>query len=214
MTTDSGPGWSEIRPALVELFTELAQSPRGSQAPEWNAEWQDQSRKMAPNSGPLHGVTLTMRITTIVGLGEDDNRYEESGQDLQETIYGLRKVTLNLQCESSQPSDNQWALSVLERIRTRMSRGRVVDRLHDLNVGVIEILAGRDVSGKARQHTLSRASMDMLLTLVASDEDPVTTGVITSVVIEGTLTNADQAVDEDGDVHEAPYTFTTTITSP
>lgn len=197
MTTDSGPSWSVIRPGLVELFTELAQNPRGVQAPAWKAEWQDGQRKAAPVSGPIHGVTLTLRITTVVGVGRgDDVRYENAGQDLQENIYGLRKVTLNLQCESSQPSDNQWALSVLERIRTRMSRGRVRERLIDLNVGVIDILTARDISSKARQHTLSRASMDLLLALVASDEDPVTTGVITSVWITPEL--KDVVDDEDG----------------
>jgi hypothetical protein len=211
----SGPCWSEIRPALIELFTELAQSPRGVQAPEWNAEWQDGQRKAAPVTGPLVGVTLTMRITTVAGIGGgDESRFEEAADALQETLFGLRKVTLNLQCEASQISDAQWALSVLERIRTRMSRTRVIDRLLDMNVGVIEMLAARDISSRARQHTLSRASLDILLTLVASDEDPVTTGVIASVVIEGTVKDADQILDEHGQVQPAPYTFTTTITSP
>ncbi|HYQ47158.1 MAG TPA: hypothetical protein VER11_34545 [Polyangiaceae bacterium] len=206
---DSGPCWSEIRPGLIELFTELAQNPRGIQAPEWKAEWQDGPRKAATNSGLLHGVTLTLRITTIVGVGSGDEiRYEEAGQDLQETIYGLRKVTLNLQCESSQPSDAQWPMSILERIRTRMSRGRVTDRLLDLNVGVIDILAARDISSKARAHTLSRANMDVLLTMVASDRDPVVTGVLAKVEITSLLE------DTDGAVMPQPPNFTTTVTTP
>jgi len=213
---DSGPYWSEIRPGLIELFTELAQNPRGIQAPEWKAEWQDSPRKAAPNSGPLHGVTLTLRITTIVGVGAGDEiRYEEAGQDLQETIYGLRKVTLSLLCESSQPSDAQWPMSILERIRTRMSRGRVIDRLTELNVGVVDILPARDISSKARQHTQSRANMDMLLTLVASDEDPVTTGVIAEVWIT-TVELKDVADDEDGNpvLLTSPPDVPTIITSP
>lgn len=206
----SGPCWSEINPGLVELFTDLAQSPSGVQTPGWQAEWQDRARKGAPVSGPLHGVTLTMRITSVEGLGGgDDVRHEDAGAgQLQESIYGLRRVTLNLQCESSQPSDNQWALSVLERIRTRMSRQRVVDRLLSLNVGVIDILAARDISSRVRQHTLSRASMDMLLTLVASDEDPVTIGWIRSVEITSELQ------DTDGDVMPQPPNYIDTITTP
>lgn len=216
MTGDSGPCWSEIRPGLVELFTELAQSPKGYQAPQWKAEWRDSGdRKATPVTGPIKGVTLTLRITTIAGVGDDDARLEDAGDDLQESIYGLRKVTLNLQCEAAHIDDSQWALSLLERIRTRMSRTRVVERLLDLNVGVIEILPARDVSAKSRQHTLSKANMDLLLTMVASDSDPVTTGVITEVWIT-TVELKDVADDEDGNpvLLTSPPDVPTIITSP
>jgi hypothetical protein len=203
----SGPNWSEVRPGLIELFTELAQAPNGDQ-PNWLAEWRDGQRKAAPNAGPLKGVTLTMRITTVAGVGRDEIRYEESGKDLQETLFGLRKVTLNLECESSQVDDSQWALSVLERIRARMWRGRVIDRLLELNVGVIDVLAARDISGRARQHTLSRAAMDLLLNMVSSDADPVVVGVITSVVITPDLK------DVSGVAVIAPPDDPLTITSP
>lgn len=209
MSSDSGPCWSEIRPGLVELFTELAQNPNGVQAPKWSAEWQDTGdRKAAPVTGPLRGVTLTMRITTVAGIGRDEIRYEAAGQDLQETIYGLRRVTLNLQCEAAHIDDSQWAVSVLERIRTRMARRRVFRRLCELNVGVIEILPARDISSRSRQHTLSRGSMDLLLTMVASDRDPVITGVITTVIITSKLQ------DVDGQLLPTPPNYTDTITTP
>jgi len=207
--SDSGPNWSDIRPGLVELFTELAQNPAGVQAPNWNAAWQDAGdQKAAPVTGPLRGIKLSMRITTVAGIGRDEIRYEAAGQDLQETIYGLRRVTLNLQCEATHISDNQWALSVLERIRTRMARRRVFRRLCDLNVGVIEILPARDISSRSRQHTLSRSSMDLLLTMVANDRDPVVTGVIATVVITSKLQ------DVDGQLLPTPPNYTDTITTP
>jgi hypothetical protein len=207
--SDSGPNWSDIRPGLVELFTELAQNPAGAQAPRWSAEWNDSGdRKASPVTGPLRGITLTLRITTVAGVGRDEIRYEDAGQDLQETIYGLRRVTLNLQCEATHIDDSQWALSVLERIRTRMARRRVFRALCALNVGVIEILPARDVSAKSRQHTLSQASMDLLLTMVASDRDPVVTGVIASVVITSKLE------DVDGQLLPTPPNYTDTITTP
>lgn len=211
MIGDSGPCWSEIRPGLIALFTELAQSPKGYQAPQWKAEWRDSGdRKATPVTGTIRGITLTLRITTIAGIGQSDEvRYETSGQDLQESIYGLRKVTLNLQCEATHIDDSQWALSVLERIRTRMARTRVVETLADLNIGVIEILPARDISAKSRQHTLSKANMDLQLTMVASDSDPVTTGVITEVWITTV-----ELKDVDGTLITAPPDVPTIITSP
>lgn len=206
----SGPCWSEIRPGLVALFTELAQNPVGLQAPEWSAEWQDGPRKAAPVTGPLKGVTLTMRITTIAAFGSgDESRYEATDNgELQETIYGLRRVTLNLQCETTHIDDSQWAMAVLERIRTRMSRRRVFSQLTALNVGLIDILPARDVSVKSRQHTLSKASMDVILTLVASDQDPVTTGVIEKVEIQSLIH------DTDGELLPVPPNYTENITTP
>lgn len=209
MESDSGPCWSEIRPGLVALFTELAQSPRGIQAPEWNAEWQDGPRKAVPVSGPLRGVTLTMRITTIAGIGWDETRYESAPDgNLQEIIYGLRKVTLNLQTEATHVDDNQWALSILERINTRLSRSRSFDALIALNIGLTDILPARDISSRSRQHTLSRGSMDLILCMVASDRDPIPTGVLAKVEITSLIE------DTDGVVMPQPPNFTTNITTP
>lgn len=206
----SGPNWSEVRPGLVAILTELAQSPQGVQPQGWAAEWRDGQRKATPNSGLLKGVTLTMRITSCIGIGDDDNRFEQAtaDSDLQENIYGLRRVTLNLQCEATEISDSQWAMSVLERIRTRLRRQRIIDALLDLNVGIVRILATTDISAKRQQHTLSRANLDVILTLVSCDADPVTTGWISSVVITNELH------DVDGTVLPPPPDTTTTITTP
>lgn len=207
----SGPNWTEVRPGLVEIFTALAQAPSGTQPLGWLAEWRDMQRKATPNSGPLKGVTLTMKITAVVGIGSDDDvRYEQATptSDLQETIYGLRRVTLRLETNASEVSDAQWALSILERIRTRLRRRRIVRELLQLNVGIISILAATDISSKSTQHTQSRAVMDLLLTMVASDRDPIPTGWIAGVTITSKLE------DVDGQLLPTPPNSTDTITLP
>jgi len=117
-------------------------------------------------------------------------------------------VTLRLEVNSSEVDDSQWALSILERIRTRLRRRRVIRSLLDLNVGIISILAAIDISAKASQRVQSRAVMDLLLTMVSSDEDPVTVGWIAGVEITSKLQ------DVDGQLLPTPPNYTDTITTP
>lgn len=192
----SGPCWSTVNPGLVALFTELAMPASGLQSPAWAAAWRDRPQKAAPVTGPLKGVTLTLRIASVVGIGDDDRRMVEVPTsdpptifdgELQETIYGLRRVTLNLQCRSNESTDAQWAMSVLERIRTRIRRTRSIDALLALNVGFVRAMQALDISAKQDQHTQSRASMDLILTMVASDEDPIPTGWIQTLDISSRI---------------------------
>jgi hypothetical protein len=194
----SGPSWSTVSPGLISIFTALAlPDPAVPQVPAWLAEWRDRARKATPTSGPLKGVTLTLKITSVIGIGDDDRRLIDVPTDavpatafngeLQETIYGLRRVTLNLQANMSEVSDGSWAVGLLESIRTRLRRQRVIDQLLALNVGIIRILAAQDLSFRQTQHTQSRASMDVLLTMVASDTDPVPTGWIQTLDISSRI---------------------------
>jgi hypothetical protein len=196
----SGPTWTTISPGLIQIFTELAlPDPANPQAPAWLAEWRDRARKAAPTGGPLKGLTLTLKITSVIGIGDDDRRFTYVApavppalptpwdDSLQEDIYGLRRVTLNLQANMSEVSDGSWAVGLLESIRTRLRRQRIIDALLALNVGIIRSLAAQDISSRAQQHTQSRASMDLLLTMVASDSDPVPTGWIQKLDISSLI---------------------------
>lgn len=217
----SGPDWSTVAPGLVSIFSALAlPDPTVPQVPAWVVEWRDRSRKATPTGGPLKGVTLTLKITSVIGIGDDDRRVEYIApavppdlptpydDELQETIYGLRRVTLNLQANMSEVSDGSWAVGLLESIRTRLRRRSVIDALLDLNVGIVRILAAQDISTRAQQHMQSRASMDVLLTMVASDMDPVPTGWVQSVEITSLLE------DVDGTTLPVPPNYTNEIISP
>jgi len=208
----SGIPWRDVNPWLVRILSALAlPSSSDPQGPKWAAEWKDRPLAATPDRGPMKGVTLTMKITTVIGIGSDDDvRYEQDSptSGLRETSYGLRRVTLRLEVNSSEVDDSQWALSILERIRTRLRRRRVIRSLLDLNVGIISILAAIDISAKASQRVQSRAVMDLLLTMVSSDEDPVTVGWIAGVEITSKLQ------DVDGQLLPTPPNYTDTITTP
>lgn len=207
----SGPTWTEARPGLVSLFTDLARSDEGSVQPgNWRPEWQDEPVTATAVDGQLKGVKLYLKITSCVGIGTDDTRYTQATptSDLQETIFGLRRVTLRLETHVSRTSDSQWALSILEQIRTRLARRKVIATLNALNIGIISIGATNDISAKKDQHVQSRAVMDLTLTMVATDSDPIPTGWIQSVVI------VSQIQDTSGVLLPTPPNYTQTITTP
>ena len=207
----SGPSWTDVNPELVRIFGELALRDEGSRQPgNWKPEWRDRAVVATAVSGQLKGVKLYLKVTSCIGIGTDEIRYEQETPTsyLQETIYGLRRVTLRLECHSGEASDEQWPLSILERIRSRLRRRRTIGALLALNVGIISIGAANDISSRKDQHIQSRAVMDLLLTMVSDDRDPVPTGWIASVVITSHLE------DVDGIELPIPPNYTDTITVP
>lgn len=174
----SGPDWSTVNPQLVSIFGALASPDEGTvPGQNWTPEWKDRKVTAAPSSGILKGVKLYLKITSVIGIGDDDRRMVDNGSGvLQETLYGLRRVTLNLQTTCLEVSDASWAISILERIRTRLRRRRIIDQLLALNVGIVRIMQAIDLSKSQDQKVQSRASMDVILTMTSSDSDPVPTG--------------------------------------
>jgi hypothetical protein len=217
----SGPTWTDIRPGLVELFGALALRDEESLQPGcWKPEWRDEPVTATAVTGQLKGVKLYLKITSCVMIGSDEIRWEQAEATpqnpypvLQETVYGLRRVTLRVEAQCNQVNDNQWALSILERINTRLSRTRSYNALIALNVGIIDIGAATDISAKKDQHVQSRAFMDLKLTIVSTDRDPIPTGWVQSVEITGTIADADFTV-VDGETVPVPLTIVTQVTTP
>lgn len=174
----SGPAWSTVNPGLISIFGALASPDEGTVVGQnWSAEWKDRKVTAVATSGILKGVKLYLKITSVVGIGDDDRRLVDAGSGvLQETIYGLRRVTLNLQTTCTEVSDASWALSILERIRSRMRRRSVIDAMLALDIGQVRTLQVIDLSKTQDQKVQSRASMDVILTMLSSDQDPVPTG--------------------------------------
>lgn len=174
----SGPGWATVNPGLVQIFTALAYADEGTvPALSWKGEWKDRAVTATPVTGTMKGVKLYLKTTSVVGIGDDDRRLVDVGGGvLQENIYGLRRVTLNLQTTCTEVSDASWALSILERIRSRLRRRRVIDSLLALDVGIVRIMQAIDLSKTQDQKVQSRASMDVILTVLSSDQDPIPTG--------------------------------------
>lgn len=193
-------GWSSINPALIELFSAIAlPNESAPPTPAWLTEWKDR---------PLTVMHTTVRaklyltITSCIGLGEDEQRFElvptdATGDDepfagqLRETITGQRKFTLNLRCDAMQNTDAGFAFAMLERVRTRIRRGASIAALDAVEVALIRAEAARNISSKRDQHILSQATMDLIFGTVASDDNPVPVGWIETIVFSTKIQNVD-----------------------
>lgn len=188
-------GWSTVNPVLIQLFTALAQPNETVPIPKWAAEWQDRPAKATNTS---FQQALYLRVTTVVAIAEDDRRLEYITdpadpffEQIKETIYGLRRVTLNVRCDVSENKDGVSATATLERIRTRLSRRRSIDTLLGVNVGIVSAETIRDISKTSELRMRSIGSMDLILTMVASDTDPVPTGWVQTIILQSDLHDTD-----------------------
>lgn len=204
-------GWTTINPVLISLFTALAQPNEAVPVTNWSAEWQDRATK-ATNT--TFRQMLYLRVTSVVAIAEDDRRLEYITdpadpfyQQLKETIFGLRRVTLNVRCDVADNSDGVSATATLERIRTRLSRRRSIDTLLGVNVGIVGAETVRDISKTSDLRVRSIGSMDVVLTMTANDTDPVPTGWVETVIIQSGIQ------DTSGTTLPTPPNFVVTVTS-
>lgn len=181
--------WSQICPVLIDVFTRCALQPGEAERAmsldkPWSAAWEER----ADNNGfvdPEIGHTLSVKITSCVGVGNDELRYQfdEDDDDLYEEVVGQRRFVVNVQSESEEQSDDLWALAVLERIRTRIQRTSSTTRLSAVDVALVEVGPSRDITGTADKRRVSRASMDVTFLASVSEMDPEPVGWIEHVLL-------------------------------
>jgi hypothetical protein len=189
-------GWTSINPVLLDVFREAAlDATRPSQ--NFKAEWRDQP---ATFIDPSQRLALRLRITSVVGIGQDDTRIgEDDDGNVIETQTGQRKFTLQVQAIAPEQTDQGWALNAIERVRTRIRSRRTVDRLLELDVDVIGCGTALPVPFKDGGRVFSSGTMDVFFGCTASEDDAVPVGWIQYLVIsshvkdiDGTLLGAGQ----------------------
>ena len=117
-------GWaSDIAPTLIDVITTTGRdTERGHRL--FSAEW-----LTAASGGKAvndeQKLAFRLKVTTVVGIGEDETRYEElpSGE-LEATQTGQRKFNLQIQAITTERTDEIWSMLALERVRTRLRRPR------------------------------------------------------------------------------------------
>lgn len=204
----SGPTWTDVNPALISIFGAIASPDEGTvPGQNWSAEWRDRKVTAVATSGIFKGVKLYLKITSVAGVGDDDRRLDFTS-GIQETVYGLRRVTLNLQVTTQDSSDVSWGLAILERVRSRMRRRSVIDQLLALNIAIARIGTTTDISRKQDAHIQSRGNLDIVLTMVSSDADPVPTGWIAILEFSSAIQ------DVDGTTLPVPPNVTNVVITP
>jgi hypothetical protein len=181
-------GWTDINPVFLEVFTECALD-RTRIAQGFTAAWADRSASFIQ---PEQKLSLQLRVTRVAGLGEDETRSEESTVDGTTTVTegqtGQRKVTLQAQAIVPEHTDEQWAMATMERVRMRLRKPSIIERLLDLEVSLIEIRDAIAVNGvKDRGRLLSVATMEIVFGAVANEDDPIAAGWIQYLVISSHL---------------------------
>lgn len=171
--------WSEVAPVLVTLFSNLALDESAS--PEFLAQWSEGKREFVH---PDVGKSLTLKVTSVVGIGDDEPRYEnitvtpDEGDPytmLQETLVGHRRFVLQVKVESHEhaPDETRWCWSMIERIRTRLLRTSSQQALQAVNVALIDTGAATDASFTFDKRRWNAAVMDVTLYAAFSDTDTV-----------------------------------------
>jgi hypothetical protein len=180
-------GWTDINPVLIEIFTEAAiDSTRLSEG--FTAEWKE---------GPVgivhtgQSLALQLKVTRVSAIGEDETRRSEATVDgllvVTESQSGQRKFTLQVQAIVPAHTDDQWSMATLERVRMRLRRPRIIDRLLDLDVALIRIDDAVKASIKDRGRVVSVSVMDVVFGAVAHEDDPVPMGWVQYLVISSHL---------------------------
>jgi hypothetical protein len=180
-------GWSDINPVLKEICTECALDATRS-AEGFTAEWKDGPRSFTSTTQKL---SLLMKVTRVASVGEDETRSTTTTvgdvTTVTESQTGQRKVTLQLQAVVPEHTDEQWAMATLERIRMRLRRPRIIERLLDLDVSLIGIGDAIDSPFRDRGRVVSAATMEVFLGAVANEDDPIPSNWIQYLVISSRL---------------------------
>lgn len=180
-------GWAQIKPVLIEVFTEISRDTE-QLAEGFKAEWKEGA---AGFISPAQRFVPRLKITTVVGIGEDETRRELVAGKLVETQCGQRKFTLQVQIICPEHTDEQWAMAATERIRTRLFRPRILDRLLAVDVAVHRVGDAIKANFKERAHVVSAATVDVFMGTVVNDGDPIPVGIIEYVVATGHVKDAD-----------------------
>lgn len=118
---------------------------------------------------------LEFRITSCVGIGEDEWRYTADSDPTQQhlTICGHRAFTLQVKCTSYDATNTHMAPWFLERIYTRMSRPTSLDAMGTLGVAWIDAGPTFDLgqSSSEEERIFSIGVKDFMFTAVVNDAD-------------------------------------------
>jgi hypothetical protein len=181
--------WTDICPVLVQVFTEIAADTE-LPATGFKAEWKEGQRGFTSDNQKL---SLLLKVTSVVGIGTDETRDEyvdPTSTNVADRPYlgrirsvqvGQRKFTLQVQALVPEHTDGQWAMAATERIRTRLLRPRISEKLLTVGVALIEIRPANKVSFKDNGRVVSSATMDIIFATVVNDVDPVPSGWIEAI---------------------------------
>jgi hypothetical protein len=182
-------GWSTIRPALIEILTQISADTTRSRE-KYQAAWKDGPRGFIDTAQRLE---LLLKITSVVNIGEDETRREMIDGVFTETQVGQRKFVLQVQATVPSPEDldSQNAFAATERIRSRIGRPRIIQRLLDAEISLHKCGAALPTPYKDKGRVVDCATVDITFGTVVNDQDPIPAHWIASVVVTSHASDVD-----------------------
>ncbi len=180
--------WDVILPGLSALLGKLT----GLQVFEENSPQKATNAQLK--------AKLTFKVSSCVGLGEDEWRYTQhgAGPDQDLTICGTRQFTLSVICEGYDAKATSAAYWYLERIYTRLSRPASNAALLALGVSWVDAGPFHNLSRPMGEgdRVFSIGQKDLMFTAVVndSDDDPADFPITTIAEVQlysNTLNGAD-----------------------
>lgn len=198
-------GWSKSAPVLVEIITDCTRdTTRPSKT--FEAKWRDGKQSFLSDDQKLG---IRMRVTSCVGLGNDETREIERASGLELTQVGQRKLVLQVQAITTERGDHgSWSMLALERLRTRMCRPRNVAALLEADIAIIDFGPSYKSPFKSDGRMMSASTMDVTLGTVVNDTDPVLADFIAEIVLTTKLE------DEGGNPLPEPLNLVDVVLAP
>ena len=160
-------GWPDIAPVLLEQFT-LAVKDRTLGDAGFSAQWW--TGKVGFISD-LQRFSLDLKMTRLRGIGEDETRteFDEGSETLAVSQTGQRAFTIQASVIYADRSDDFFAMTALDRLRTRLRRRSAIDAM--LAVGVAFASFGDAIKAPFKDggRWLNAAVMDVNLLAVVND---------------------------------------------
>lgn len=169
--------WPQVKPELIALFSALAVPPKGSQP--FQAQWRNRA---LVSTSDVYKADLFLRITSVVGIGNDDTRrrvLRDTGGNVtsvEHSVTGPRRIIMRVEAHSTVDTDSESASNMLERIRTGLRVQSSTEALQSVKLSVTKIGAALDVPYVKNGHSVPRVAMDVTLVGVANYIDTIPGG--------------------------------------
>jgi hypothetical protein len=171
--------WNSAGELLKSTIKSIALEPSD---PLYAADFQPVFRDQAhENVHPGVQLELVLSITSSTDVGTGERReYDPAANGglgaIVETMHGMRDFVLNVQARSFDVSFSTWAMTYLERIRTRIWRQSVMSALIENRIAPFSTGPITSVEGKEDGHALSIANLDLFMRLSFEDTATLNTG--------------------------------------
>jgi hypothetical protein len=171
--------WNDIRPGLLNIIKQISGI---------ETVWKDQPQGYVPPTVSYGAPVTTLGTICKLAIGPtsgrglaDELRTEIEGNELHDTVIGVRLFTLKILIECFDQKDGKTADHYLEQIRSRFAFRSTKKLLRAINVAYVSSGDIIDLSPIRDNRAVSIFNLDIRFSCLAIDEDPTAETYIETV---------------------------------